>query len=215
MDENIMSKLTARQNQILKLIQRFIDAQGFPPTRAEIAAKFGFRSPNAAEDHLRALERKGMIALLPGASRGIRLLVDRPAGLPVIGRVRAGYPVLADEHIEGYQRLDPEQFQPAADYLLRMRGTSMREAGILNGDLLAVHASSEAVSGQIVVARLDDELTVKRYRRRGYQVRLLAESPDFAPIELDLRKDPVVIEGIAVGVLRTHLPIQTRLTGRS
>ncbi len=209
-----MPKLTARQNQILKLIQRFVESQGFPPTRAEIAEKFGFRSPNAAEDHLRALERKGVISLLPGASRGIRLLVDRPAGLPVVGRVAAGQPILAQEHIEAHHHLDPGLFEPAADFLIRVRGMGLRDAGILNGDLLVVHASSAAASGQIVVARLDDELLIRRYRRRGYQVRLLPDNPELEPIERDLRTQPVFIEGIAVGVLRMQLPAQTRLSSR-
>lgn len=201
-----MNKLTPRQSQILKLIRRFIDSQGFPPTRAEIADKLGFRSPNAAEDHLRALERKGAIAILPGASRGIRLLDEGQAGLPVVGRVAAGSPILAEEHLEGHHAVDPELFQPPADYLLRVRGMSMRDAGILHGDLLAVHATPEAASGQIVVARLGDEVTVKRFRRRGYRVRLLPENPDFPPIEIDLRKQALVIEGIGVGIVRAHLP---------
>ncbi len=201
-----MEKLTSRQTQVLKMIRRFIDSKGFPPTRAEVAEKLGFRSPNASEDHLRALARKGVIRLLPGVSRGIQLLADDQPGLPVIGRVAAGSPILSQDHIEDRYAIDPEVFHPPADFLLRVKGMSMRDAGILNGDLLVVHATSEAASGQIVVARLGDELTVKRFRRRGYQVRLLPENPDFAAIEIDLRQDPLVIEGIGVGVLRPTLP---------
>jgi repressor LexA len=143
------------------------------------------------------------------------LLGDRPSGLPVVGRVAAGNPILAEEHIEAHHDVDPELFQPHADYLLRVRGMSMRDAGILNGDLLAVHVTPEAANGQIVVARLEDEVTVKRFRRRGYRVRLFPENPEFAPIEIDLRRQPLVIEGIGVGVLREHLPAQTRVTGRA
>jgi len=205
-----MDKLTTRQTQILKMIRRFMDSKGFPPTRAEIAAKLGFRSPNAAEDHLRALERKGAIRLLPGASRGIQILTDEESGLPVIGRITAGSAILAEENIEEHYSMDPDVFQPAADFFLRVRGVSMRDAGIQNGDLLAVHATSEAASGQIVVARLGDELTVKRFRRRGNQVRLLPEHPDYAPIEVDMRDESFVLEGIAVGILRTHLPGASR-----
>jgi repressor LexA len=195
-----MPSLTRRQSEILELIRDFVDRRGMPPTRAEIAAALGFRSPNAAEDHLRALARKGAIELLPGASRGIRLTDE--GGIPVVGRVAAGSPILAAEHVEDYYRVDPALFSPAADYLLRVRGMSMRDAGILDGDLLAVHRTPEAASGQIVVARLDEEVTVKRFRRRGNQVRLLPENPDYDPIIVDLRRQPLVIEGIGVGILR-------------
>ncbi|KAB7627459.1 transcriptional repressor LexA [Alkalilimnicola sp. S0819] len=199
-----MQQLTPRQQQILELIRGFIADTGYPPTRAEIARTLGFRSANAAEEHLRALARKGMIELRAGASRGIRLLEKEPEepGLPVIGRVAAGSPLLAQEHVERHCPLAPELFQPAADYLLRVRGMSMRDAGILDGDLLAVHRSHEARNGQIVVARLDDEVTVKRFERQGSRLRLLAENPDFAPIEVDLSREPVTIEGLAVGVIR-------------
>jgi repressor LexA len=200
-----MLTLTARQQQILQLIQEFIDAEGMPPTRAEIADALGFRSPNAAEDHLKALERKGAIEVMPGTSRGIRLLTKPNTGLPVVGRVAAGNPILAEEHIERHCRLDPKLFQPRAHYLLKVRGQSMREVGIMNGDLLAVHRTAEASSGQIVVARLDDEVTVKRYRRRGSIVRLLPENDDFEPIVVDLREQSLVIEGLAVGVIRDTL----------
>lgn len=200
-----MEKLTKRQAQILRMIRKFIETEGFPPTRAEIADKLGFRSPNAAEDHLRALQRKGAIELLPGASRGIRLREEKQrAGLPVVGRVAAGNPILAEEHIEAYYNVDARLFQPRAHYFLRVKGMSMRDAGLLNGDLLAVHTTREASSGQIVVARVENEVTVKRFRRRGTQVRLLSENPSFPPIEVDLRKQSFTIEGLVVGVLRNN-----------
>ncbi|HEX5513621.1 MAG TPA: transcriptional repressor LexA [Gammaproteobacteria bacterium] len=195
-----MSNLTPRQAQILELIREFIAATGFPPTRAEIASRLGFRSANAAEEHLRALARKGVIELIPGSSRGIRL--PEEDGLPVIGRVAAGSPILAEEHIERRCRFAPDAFSPRADYLLRVRGMSMRDIGILDGDLLAVHKTEQARNGQIVVARLHDEVTVKRFERQRHLVRLIAENPEFAPIEVDLRRDPLTIEGIAVGVVR-------------
>lgn len=196
-----MSDLTPRQTEILELIRGSIAERGSPPTRAEIAAAFGFKSPNAAEEHLKALARKGAIELLPGSSRGIRLLEE--PGLPVVGRVSAGYPILAEQHIEAHYEVDPQVFQPRADYLLRVRGMSMRDAGILDGDLLAVHRTQEARNGQVVVARLDDEVTVKRFQRRGTQVQLLPENPEFKPIEVDLRNQSLVIEGLGVGILRT------------
>jgi repressor LexA len=195
-----MSNLTPRQAEILELIREFIAATGFPPTRAEIASRLGFRSANAAEEHLRALARKGVIELIPGSSRGIRLPEEE--GLPVIGRVAAGSPILAEEHIERRRRFAPDAFSPRADYLLRVRGMSMRDIGILDGDLLAVHKTEQARNGQIVVARLHDEVTVKRLERQRHLVRLIAENPEFAPIEVDLRRDPLTIEGIAVGVVR-------------
>lgn len=206
-------KLTPRQTEILAFIRRHLARTGLPPTRQEIAAALGFRSPNAAEEHLRALARKGAIELLRGTSRGIRLLAADDgapavsAGLPVVGRVAAGSPVLAQEHIEDHVALDARLFRPQADYLLRVHGTSMRDAGILDGDLLAVHATPRAENGQIVVARLEDEVTVKRLQRvagRPYRVRLLPANPDFAPIELDLRRQSLVIEGLVVGLVR-HL----------
>ncbi len=197
--------LTARQQQILDWIRRHLETTGMPPTRAEIAAGLGFSTASSAEDHLRALARKGALEILPGSSRGLRLR-DTPAvagtGLPLVGRVAAGHPILAAEHIESHVRLDPSVFTPRADYLLRVRGLSMKDAGILDGDLLAVHRTSEARSGQIVVARLGDEVTVKRLRRRGNQVLLVAENPDFAPIVLEGRRDVLAIEGIGVGVIR-------------
>ena len=203
----MVTGLTARQAEILALIRKNIRHTGMPPTRQEIAAALGFRSPNAAEEHLRALARKGVIELLPGASRGIRVTGDEwihAQGLPVVGRVAAGHPILAAEHIEDHHVVDSDLFNPRADYLLRVHGMSMREAGILDGDLLAVHAQPEASTGQIVVARLEDEVTVKRFKRRGNRVRLLPENPDFEPIEVDLRHQELVIEGLGVGILRTH-----------
>jgi repressor LexA len=195
-----MDELTARQAEVLQLIADFLQATGFPPTRAEIAAQLGFRSANAAEDHLRALERKGYIEMLPGASRGIRLREN--LGIPVVGRVAAGSPILAEQHIQSRYQLDPALFNPRADYLLKVRGMSMRDAGILEGDLLAVHRTSEARSGQIVVARLGNEVTVKRFRRQGNQVQLLPENPDFDAILVDLKRDSFAIEGLGVGIIR-------------
>ena len=204
-----MDALTDRQSEILKLIRELTEVSGFPPTRAEIAERMGFRSVNAAEQHLRALEKKGAIEISSGASRGIRVRDGKPAGrggrlmeLPVIGRVAAGSPILAEEHVQGRYQLDPNLFTPRADYLLRVRGMSMRDAGIMEGDLLAVHRTQEARTGQVVVARLADEVTVKRFRRRGNAVELLPENPDFEPIEVDLRNEQFAIEGIAVGVIR-------------
>ena len=196
-----MQTLTPRQQEILDFIRRHLETRGAPPTRAEISEAFGFRSPNAAETHLRTLARKGYIEILPGASRGIRLTDE--AGLPLVGRVAAGEPILAEENIEEYVQVDPGLFHPRADYLLRVRGDSMIGVGILDGDLLAVHRTPEARNGQIVVARLEDDVTVKRFRRRGATLVLEAENPDYDPIEVDLRTTPVTIEGLAVGVIRT------------
>jgi repressor LexA len=193
--------LTPRQQEILQLIRDAVTSTGLPPTRAEICQAFGFSSPNAAEDHLRALARKGVIELSEGIARGIRLV--EPLGLPLVGRVAAGRPILAEQHITGRYQVDPALFTPHADYLLKVRGMSMRDAGILDGDLLAVHRSSEARSGQIVVARLQDEVTVKRLRRQGSTVELLPENPEFEPIVVDLREDDFAIEGLAVGLIRS------------
>ena len=198
-------QLTPRQAEILELIRSYLDEEGYPPTRAEIADSLGFRSANAAEEHLRALERKGRIELLPGSSRGIRLLEEEYFGLPVVGRVAAGEPILAEQHIEDYCQVDPATFRPAADFLLRVRGDSMYQAGILDGDLLAVHSTRRVENGQIVVARLGDEVTVKRFRQRGAVVRLIPENPDYEPIRVDLREQDLVIEGLAVGVLRVEV----------
>jgi repressor LexA len=209
-DDGEPSPLTPRQQQILDWIRRQIRATGMPPTRAEIAAGLGFRTASSAEDHLRALARKGAIELLPGASRGLRLkdLPELPGmGLPIVGRVAAGHPILAAEHVEAHLRLDPALFSPRAHYLLRVRGASMKDAGILDGDLLAVHRSTEARSGQIVVARLGgpggDEVTVKRLKRRGAQVLLVPENPEFAPIVVEGGREALVIEGVGVGLFRS------------
>lgn len=200
-----MLPLTARQNQVLLFIREFMRKQGFPPTRAEIAQGLGFRSVNAAEDHLKALVRKEAIEMLAGTSRGIRLLEDTAeTGLPVIGRVAAGRPILAEQHIQRHYQVDSRLFRPRAHYLLRVKGQSMRDAGILDGDLLAVHRRPTAENGEIVVARIDDEVTVKRFRRRGNTVRLMAENADFPPIVVDLRRESLVIEGIGVGVIRNR-----------
>ena len=197
--------LTPRQEEILRWVREFLGRTGFPPTRAEIARGLGFRSANAADQHLKALARKGAVALLPGASRGIRLAESearRTGDLPVVGRVAAGSPILAEENIETYCRIDPGLFRPRADYLLRVMGESMRDAGILDGDLLAVHRAPEVRDGQIVVARLGDEVTVKRFERRGLEIRLLPENPAFAPIVVRPDRAELAIEGIGVGVIR-------------
>ncbi|RDB41799.1 transcriptional repressor LexA [Halomonas sp. DQ26W] len=203
--------LTSRQQNVFDFIVKTMSEFGYPPTRAEIARALGFRSPNAAEEHLRALERKGVIRVIRGTSRGIRLPAQdaepvggEPAveGLPIIGEVAAGSPILAAEHIDRYCPLPPEFFTPRADYLLKVRGLSMKDAGILEGDLLAVHRTDRVRDGQIVVARLEDEVTVKRFHRNGHRVVLEAENADFAPIEVDLRHQLLEIEGIGVGVIR-------------
>ncbi len=199
--------LTRRQQEILDLIREHLDEHGAPPTRAEIAHTLGFRSANAAESHLRALARKGAIELTPGASRGIRLNEAAAGGLPLVGRVAAGSPILAAEHIESHYRLDPALFRPTADFLLRVNGDSMRDAGILDGDLLAVSSTREVARGQIVVARVEDEVTVKRFHRKGNRVELRPENPDYAPIQVDLRRDELVIEGLAVGLIRNGDPL--------
>ena len=198
-----MQSLTRRQAEVLDVIRSHIADTGYPPTRADIAAELGFRSANAAEEHLKALARKGAIEVIPGTSRGIRLPGGN--GLPIIGRVAAGSPLLAVEHIEDTCDVPPSLFSPRADFLLRVRGDSMTGAGILDGDLLAVHKTTEARDGQIVVARIEDEVTVKRLQRpRRDQVLLLPENEDYDPIEVDLRRQELVIEGLSVGVIRHH-----------
>jgi repressor LexA len=204
--------LTSRQQQILDWIRSHIETSGRPPTRAEIATGLGFSTPSSAEDHLRALEKKGVLEIQAGASRGLKLRhfpgVPVQGLLPLVGRVAAGAPLLAAPHIEAHYRVDPELFSPRADYLLRVTGLSMRDAGIHDGDLLAVHGTAEARSGQIVVARLSgasgDEVTVKRLKRRGRDILLLPENPDFAPIVVDPRHTAFAIEGIAVGIVRRN-----------
>jgi len=204
-----MRELTPRQSQILDMIQDFINETGMPPTRAEIARELGFKSANAAEEHLRALQRKGVLELVPGASRGIQLKdsLREQIGLPLVGRVAAGNPILAQEHIETHYKLDPALFNPKPHYLLRVHGMSMRDAGILDGDLVAVHRTPEVRSRQIVVARLEDEVTVKRYRQEGAVVWLLPENSEFEPIQVDLKHQALVIEGVVVGVIRDGIPL--------
>lgn len=199
-----MNELTPRQREILRLIQNCIRESGMPPTRAEIAAEMGFKSANAAEEHLRALQKKGVIDLIPGASRGIQLKdsLREQLGLPLIGRVAAGRPILAEENIESRYDIDPKIFQPKAHYLLKVRGMSMKDIGILDGDLVAVHRTPEVRNRQIVVARLDNEVTVKRYKQDGKTVWLLPENEDFEPIKVDLKQQSLIIEGVVVGVLR-------------
>jgi len=204
-----MRELTPRQKEILELIQEFIAEHGMPPTRAEISRQLGFKSANAAEQHLRALQKKGVLELLPGASRGIQLkdsLRDQ-LGLPLVGRVAAGSPILAEEHIETHYKIDQALFNPKPHYLLRVEGMSMRNAGILDGDLVAVHRTPEVRSRQIVVARVDGEVTVKRYRQDGKIVWLLPENEDFEPIRVDLSEQSMVIEGVVVGVIRDGIPL--------
>lgn len=220
-------KLTARQQQILDLVQSTIARTGSPPTRAEIAAELGFRSPNAAEEHLQALARKGVIELVGGTSRGIRLqsstlrALNEARGkqyslplpslsqltLPLVGRVAAGHPILAQEHIDQTYLLEASLFPRRPDYLLKVKGMSMRDAGIVDGDLLAVQKTGEARNGQIVVARLSDEVTVKRFRRTKSGVELLPENPDFEPILVPLGDEDFSIEGVAVGLVRQHMLI--------
>ncbi|HAT30199.1 MAG TPA: repressor LexA [Janthinobacterium sp.] len=210
-----MIKLTARQEQILNLIKDAIENTGFPPTRAEIASELGFKSANAAEEHLQALARKGAIEISPGTSRGIRLIGASVApaaprvpaalmmSLPLIGRVAAGSPMLAQEHVEANYSVDPALFSARPDYLLKVRGESMRDAGIMDGDLLAVKKIDSAKNGQIVVARIGNDVTVKRYRKTGSLIELLPENPDFKIIRVDPEADEFALEGLAVGLMRT------------
>ena len=199
-----MDKLTNRQAQVLDLIKSHMAVCGYPPTRADIAKELGFKSPNAAEEHLKALARKGAIEMIPGTSRGIRLNVE--TGLPVVGRVAAGDPILAAENVEETWQVPPDLFNPVAHFLLRVRGDSMIEAGILDGDLLAVHKTQDVRSGEIVVVRIEDDVTVKRLGRKARnRLTLLPENRDYEPIEVDLRREQFVIEGLSVGVIRRSL----------
>jgi repressor LexA len=195
-------KLTTRQTEVLELIKRHIEDSGMPPTRADIAKELGFKSANAAEEHLRALARKGAIEMIAGASRGIRL--PESNGIPIVGYVAAGYPVLAEEHIDDYCDIAPSFFSPRADFFLRVRGESMQDVGIMEGDLLAVHKTHEANNGDIVIARVDDEMTVKRLHktRSKHLINLEPENAEFNTIEVDLREQEFSIEGISVGVIR-------------
>jgi repressor LexA len=197
-----MDKLTARQQQVLDVIRTHIEDTGYPPTRADIARELGFKSANAAEEHLKALARKGAIEIIAGASRGIRL--PETSGIPIVGRVAAGSPVLATEHIEDYCSLPHSFFSPSADYFLRVQGDSMIDIGIFDNDLLAVHSTAVANNGDIVVARIDDEVTVKRLHktRTKHLIELLPETADYQPIKVDLREQEFAIEGLSVGVLR-------------
>lgn len=213
-----MIKLTKRQQQVLDIVKRSMRDKGMPPTRAEIADVLGFKSANAAEEHLKALAKKGAIEILAGTSRGIRILNDPSAtkvaelpfeeeeGLPVLGQVAAGSPVLASENIAFHLKIDPNAFRKKADYLLRVKGLSMKDIGIMEGDLLAVHRTTETPrNGQLVVARIQDEVTVKRFKKEGHWIWLLPENKDFEPIKVDLREETFEIEGIAVGLIRDDL----------
>lgn len=210
-----MIKLTVRQQEILDLISKSIEKTGLPPTRAEISAELGFKSANAAEEHLRALARKGVIEMIPGISRGIRLVHDDRRipvtstsnqdqySVPLVGRVAAGSPILAQEHVERTFQLDPTLFTEMPDYLLKVRGLSMKDIGILEGDLVAVKKTEKASNGQIVVARIGDDVTVKRFKKTGAKIELISENPDFEPIHINQETDDFSIEGLVVGLLRT------------
>ena len=202
-----MKDLTIRQQQILNYIKDHLSLTGFPPTRSDIANEMGFKSPNAAEDHLRALARKGAIEIVPGTSRGIRLPINEQLGLPIIGQVAAGFPILAEESISGYSEVPSNFFTPSADYLLTVKGSSMVDIGIYEDDLLAVHKTDQAISGDIVVARIEDEVTVKRFEfeKGSSTVKLIAENSDFAPIIINLEDRDFSIEGISVGVIRRSM----------
>lgn len=199
-----MAKLTPAQNRVLSFVRDFIAREQVPPTQAEITAAMGFSSRTATRDHLNTLERKGVLTQQPGTARGIRLReeANHATGLPLIGRVAAGAPLLAVEHVEGHYRVDAGMFKPAPDYLLRVHGESMRDAGILDGDLIAVHRTPDARDGQIVVARIEDEVTVKRFQRRGSGIALLPENPDFSPILVSPHTPGFAIEGRMVGLIR-------------
>ncbi|MCK3658427.1 repressor LexA [Pasteurellaceae bacterium Pebbles2] len=205
----LSKSLTVRQQEVYDFLKYHIETAGVPPTRAEISKELGFRSPNAAEEHLKALARKGAIEMVPGMSRGIRLLMssnDEPEldGLPLIGRVAAGEPILAEQHIEGTYKVDPGMFKPQADFLLKVNGQSMKDIGILDGDLLAVHSTKDVRNGQVIVARIEDEVTVKRLERKGDTVYLHAENEEFDPIVVNLREEVFEVEGIAVGIIRNN-----------
>ena len=204
-----MRPLTTRQQEVLDLLKRHLETTGMPPTRAEISRELGFKSPNAAEEHLKALSRKGAIEIIPGASRGIRILDNSTNeefdGLPLVGRVAAGEPILAEQHIEATYRVDADMFKPQADFLLKVYGQSMKDIGILDGDLLAVHSTKDVRNGQIVVARIEDEVTVKRLEKKGSIIYLHAENEEFDPIVVNLEEQKnFAIEGIAVGIIRNN-----------
>ncbi len=203
-----MRPLTSRQQQVLDLVKNTMLDTGMPPTRAEIAKQLGFKSANAAEEHLKALQKKGVIEILPGTSRGIKLNIDLDdqveLGLPLVGQVAAGEPILAQEHIEDRFKCDPSMFYPNADFLLRVKGMSMKDIGIIDGDFLAVHKTDQARNGQIVVARVDEDVTVKRFERKGSEILLHAENQEFNTIKVDLASQFFTIEGLAVGVIRNE-----------
>ncbi|KGQ42828.1 LexA family transcriptional regulator [Gallibacterium anatis IPDH697-78] len=202
--------LTARQQQVFDFVKQHLEQTGMPPTRAEIAKQLGFRSANAAEEHLKALARKGVIEIMSGTSRGIRLIGeveaanDEQEGLPLVGRVAAGEPILAEEHIEAMYQVDVNMFKPKADFLLKVQGMSMKDIGILDGDLLAVHSTKDVRNGQVVVARIGDNVTVKRFERKGNMLYLHPENSELSPIVVDLSQENVEIEGIAVGIIRNN-----------
>lgn len=202
--------LTARQQQVFDFVKQHLEQTGMPPTRAEIAKQLGFRSANAAEEHLKALARKGVIEIVSGTSRGIRLIGeveavnDEQEGLPLVGRVAAGEPILAEEHIEAMYQVDVNMFKPKADFLLKVQGMSMKDIGILDGDLLAVHSTKDVRNGQVVVARIGDNVTVKRFERKGNMLYLHPENSELSPIVVDLSQENVEIEGIAVGIIRNN-----------
>lgn len=204
--------LTARQQEIFDFVKNHIEKTGMPPTRVEIAREIGFKSPNAAEEHLKALARKGYIEMLSGTSRGIRILVndepeaanDEDEGLPLIGKVAAGTPILAVEHVENHYPVNGGMFNPNADYLLKVNGNSMEKIGILDGDLLAVHKTNSARNGQVVVARVNDEVTVKRLEKKGDLIYLHPENDELKPIIVNPNQEYIEIEGIAVGVIRSN-----------
>jgi len=202
---DLIPELSPKQMEVLAFIRRFMESGGLPPTRGEIAEGLRLKNRQGIDQHLRALAAKGAIELIPGISRGIRIVEEAPTGLPLLGRIAAGAPILASSNIEDYVNVDPALFRPAADFLLRVRGDSMKDADILDGDLLAVHRTKQVRNGQIVVARLGDEATVKYYRRQGQLVRLEPANPDYAPIEIDLREQELAIEGLGTGVIRTVL----------
>src|SRR5690554_2188934 len=199
-----MSKLTKRQSEIISFLKVWIEDNGYPPTRAEIAKELGFKSPNAAEEHLKALARKGAIEMIPGASRGLRIIEEESLGLPIVGRVAAGEPILAQEHIEDYCTIAPEFFHPKADFLLEVQGDSMINIGIHDSDYIAVHKTNTARNGNIIVARVDDEVTVKRYEKQKNSVLLHPENDDYQPIEVNPKNQEFNIEGLFVGVIRRH-----------
>jgi len=208
--KTLSKNLTERQQEVFNFLKYHIETTGMPPTRAEISRELGFRSPNAAEEHLKALARKGAIEIVSGMSRGIRLLMQTEAsdeieGLPLIGRVAAGEPILAEQHIEGTYRVDADMFKPQANFLLKVYGQSMKDIGILDGDLLAVHSTKDVRNGQVIVARIEDEVTVKRFERKGDVIYLHAENEEFEPIVVDLKQqERFEIEGIAVGIIRNN-----------